>query len=109
MVGGAVDIDIKVEREGPVVGNELAKAPASFKAITLHAYPEPAIEASWRKYVLQEQYPTQYLAPEFFHEPFFEAKAPFAILVMRNDAVAAVVTGMHKRSWSDVETVEALN
>jgi hypothetical protein len=97
MVGGAVDI--RVEREGPVVGNELAKAPASFKAITLHGYPEPAIEASWRKYALKEQYPTQYLAPEFFLEPFFEAKAPFAILVMSNDAVAAVLTGTHEKTF----------
>jgi hypothetical protein len=70
-----------------------------YRAVTLHAYPATALERAWRKYTLREQYPTQYLAPEFFLEPFFADKKPFAILVTKHDEVVAVLTGLHEEKF----------
>jgi hypothetical protein len=97
--GQGDNVDQTVENEIPALGDNLAEAHSSFSAITLHAYPEPALEESWRRYILSEQYPTHYLAPEFFLEPFFADKNPFAILLMKGDDVVAVLTGIHEKTY----------
>jgi len=70
-----------------------------YRTITLHAYPATALERAWRKYTLRGQYPTQYLAPEFFLEPFFAHRKPFAILVTKGEEVVAVLTGLHEETF----------
>jgi len=90
-------VDQRVEI--PVFTDHSGRVQSSFKAITLHAYPEPALEASWRRYILSEQYPTHYLAPEFFLEPFFADRKPFAILAMKDGDVVAVLTGVHEKTY----------
>lgn len=61
----------------------------------LHSFPESALLEPWRRFLLEVDYATHYVAPEYFLEPFVKGKSPFAILVMRGSRVAAVVTGMH--------------
>ncbi len=75
------------------------EARSGYRAVTLHAYPEPALERAWRAYALKEQYPTHYIAPEFFLEPFFAHKNPFAILVLKGEEIVAVLTGMHEKEF----------
>ncbi|HEU5399945.1 MAG TPA: GNAT family N-acetyltransferase [Terriglobales bacterium] len=74
------------------------KAPMGVTTIALHAYPDPETESAWRRYLLNEPYASHYLAPDFFLEPLFESKRPFSILVKHDNAVAAVLTGIHEKT-----------
>lgn len=69
------------------------KAPIAF--IVLHGFPEPALELAWRELLSSVKVPSHYTAPEYFKEPYFEGKRPFAILAMEGSSVAGVVTGFH--------------
>jgi hypothetical protein len=62
----------------------------------VHSFPDAELERQWRSFLLAADYATHYVAPEFFHEPFFAHKKPFAILVTRGSAIVAVLTGMHE-------------
>jgi hypothetical protein len=66
------------------------------KTVTLHSFPDANTERAWRAFLLSADFPTHYVAPEFFHEPFFVGKRQFAILVIDEGTVAAVLTGMHE-------------
>ncbi len=62
----------------------------------LHRQPEATVEAQWRASLIDSDYPSHYTAPEFFLEPGFRDKRPFAILSMVNNEVTGVVTGCHE-------------
>lgn len=62
----------------------------------LHSFPNAELERQWRTFLLAADYPTHYVAPEFFLEPFVKQKRPFAILVTRGSAIVAVLTGVHE-------------
>lgn len=62
----------------------------------LHRQPEPTVEAQWRASLIDSDYPTHYTAPEFFLEPGFRDKKPFAILSIADNEVTGVVTGCHE-------------
>lgn len=66
------------------------------RTVTLHSFPDANLERAWRGFLQAADYPTHYVAPEFFHEPFFTGKKQFAILAIEDDAVVAVLTGMHE-------------
>jgi Acetyltransferase (GNAT) domain len=51
------------------------------------------IEGKWRACLADSDFPTHYTAPEFFLEPAFRGKSPFAILSLAGDDVMAVLTG----------------
>jgi hypothetical protein len=67
----------------------------SMRTVTLHSFPAPDLERAWKAFLSTADYPTHYVAPEFFREPFFTTKRQFAILAMDGDLVTGVLTGMH--------------
>jgi len=75
--------------------------------LVLDRFPDPAIEKALARVCLDEvRFPSHYCAPEFFLEPFWEGKHPFAILALEQDTVVGVLTGLHEneqnRIWSSV-------
>jgi hypothetical protein len=69
---------------------------APIHARVLHSFPDSDVEAAWRAFLPTADYATHYVAPEFFREPFFVHKRPFAILVFKAGRVVAVLSGIHE-------------
>ena len=67
------------------------------RAVTLHSFPDADLERAWRTFLLTADFPTHYVSPEYFHEPFFAGKRQFAILALKGSTVTGVITGMHDR------------
>jgi serine/alanine adding enzyme len=61
----------------------------------LHEHPCTDIEKKWRDCLSRAECPAHYDAPEFFLEPMFEDKRPFAILALDDGTVSGVLTGLH--------------
>jgi hypothetical protein len=65
----------------------------------LHAFPEGSIEAPWRDLLSRIEIPSHYDAPEYFLEPHWTGKKPFAILALEGlheeQRAVAVLTGIH--------------
>jgi hypothetical protein len=59
----------------------------------LHRQPGGLIEAHWRACLAGADFPTHYTAPEYFSEPGFRHKGPFAVLSLSGEEVTAVLTG----------------
>lgn len=68
--------------------------------LMLHRFPDPAIEQAWRACLEEVRFPSHYCAPEFFLEPFWDGKHPFAILALEQDTVVGVLTGLHENKQS---------
>lgn len=64
----------------------------------LHSLPVSSIDERWRKCLGNSDFPTHYTAPEFFLEPAFRDKRPFAILSVEDEEVTAVMTGTNDRA-----------
>jgi hypothetical protein len=62
----------------------------------LHEFPDVVDEHNWRTFLSRADWPSHYTAPEFFLEPFWSGKRPFAILAMRDSKIVAVLTGLHE-------------
>jgi Acetyltransferase (GNAT) domain len=62
----------------------------------LHEFPSPAVEAAWRECLNQADFAAHYVSPEYFREPFFRDKKPFAVLAWQDEKIAGVLTGMHE-------------
>jgi hypothetical protein len=56
--------------------------------------PSADIQTRWRDCLSQSDESSHYASPEFFLEPFFGDKSPFAILAMEGEAVQGVITGL---------------
>src|SRR5438046_7384858 len=65
----------------------------------LHCRPGGLIEARWRGCLADADFPTHYTAPEYFLEPGFRNKSPFAILSLSGEEVTAVLTGIHDGAY----------
>jgi hypothetical protein len=65
----------------------------------LHRLPGGAIESRWRACLAQSDFPTHYTAPEYFLEPGFRNKGPFAILSLSGEEVTAVLTGINDGAY----------
>jgi len=65
----------------------------NFKII--REFPPPDLEKAWRDYLTRVESPSHYDAPEFFLEPFWSEKKPFAVLALDSDRVAGTLTGLH--------------
>lgn len=63
--------------------------------VILHDYPSPPIEKLWRDFLDRLCSGAHYNAPEYFLEPYWTGKRPFAVLAINNGRVVAVVTGLH--------------
>ena len=59
----------------------------------LHSQPGGPIETLWRACLADADFPTHYTAPEYFLEPGFRDKGPFAVLSLSGEEVTAVLTG----------------
>ena len=61
----------------------------------LREFPPSDLENEWRDYLTRLECPSHYDAPEFFLEPLWEGRQPFAILALDQGKVAGVLTGLH--------------
>ena len=59
----------------------------------LRAFPPPEAERLWRDLLGRVTRPSHYTSPEFFREPYFDERAPFAVLAVVEGQARAVVTG----------------
>jgi CelD/BcsL family acetyltransferase involved in cellulose biosynthesis len=65
--------------------------------LILHAFPSPEHEAAWRDFLSRAEMPAHYDTPEFFLEPWWEGKRPFAILALHGGKVVGSLTGNHEK------------
>lgn len=70
------------------------KAETSF--LILHHPPDASVALKWRAFLGGSDYPTHYTAPEFFSEPSFRNRNPFAVLSLAEDKVTGVLTGINQ-------------
>jgi N-acetylglutamate synthase-like GNAT family acetyltransferase len=63
--------------------------------VILHDSPPSEIESLWREFLRGLDYPAHYDSPEYFREPYWEGKSPFAVLALDNGRIAGVLTGIH--------------
>jgi hypothetical protein len=61
----------------------------------LHKFPDVSMESAWRDLVGRIEIPSHYDAPEYFLEPHWTGKKPFAVLALEDDHAVAVLTGIH--------------
>src|SRR5580704_2841952 len=69
---------------------------AGTKFVILHDFPSREIERAWRDCLRRVEFPAHYHSPEFFREPYWTGKRPFAILAVDGDSVTGVLTGLHE-------------
>jgi hypothetical protein len=62
----------------------------------IHEFPSASDESAWRDCLSRCDWPTHYASPEFFAEPFWAGKRPFAVLAYEAGRVIAVLTGLHE-------------
>lgn len=63
----------------------------------VHQFPVAQVEVAWRDLLERLEFPSHYDSPEYFLEPFWGGKQPFAVLAVEGDQMAAVLTGVHER------------
>ena len=68
----------------------------------LHEFPAPQVEAVWRDLLVRLEWPSHYDSPEFFLEPFWTGKRPFAVLALDGERAVAVLTGIHESDGEQV-------
>jgi hypothetical protein len=61
----------------------------------LREFPPSDLEKAWREYLTRVEVPSHYDAPEFFLEPFWGNKKPFAVLALSDGKITGVLTGLH--------------
>src|SRR5439155_22279369 len=64
----------------------------------LHSFPSPDIEKAWRDCLSRVEFPAHYDTPEYFAEPYWTGRRPFAILAMDQGSVVGVLTGLHEQN-----------
>jgi hypothetical protein len=62
--------------------------------LVLRDFPEPQVESVWREFLGSSEIPSHYCAPEFFREPFWSGKRPFAVLALDQGRVVGAATGI---------------
>jgi hypothetical protein len=62
----------------------------------LHEYPDKELEHRWNDFLRRADFPAHYVAPEYFLEPFFRRKRPFAVLAWQDDEIVGALTGVHE-------------
>src|SRR5882757_10073838 len=60
----------------------------------LTEYPDEKTLAAWQEFLADAAYPTHYVTPGFFTDPFIRGGEKFAVLAMEGDAINAVLTGV---------------
>jgi hypothetical protein len=67
-------------------------------ALVLHDYPKQNVEKLWRDFLKRIDSPAHYDAPEYFLEPYWAGKRPFAVLALDRGRVIGVLTGLHGKN-----------
>jgi hypothetical protein len=62
----------------------------------LHGFPDAVLERAWRDCLSRVEFPSHYNTPEYFLEPYFTGRRPFAVLAFEDDAVSGALTGLHQ-------------
>jgi hypothetical protein len=70
--------------------------PSVFNFRILREYPNSLQECAWREFLSRSDWASHYTAPEYFLEPFWSGKRPFAVLVSNGDKIVALLTGCHQ-------------
>ena len=81
---------------GPV-GERITEAAQQGEGTTARVVtemPSGALATEWRAFLHRADYASHYATPEFFLEPQFRARGPFAVLVRQDGRVVAVATGV---------------
>ena len=94
-------MDILAERNS-VVGSTIARHLVTqtndeIGYAILHNFPQPDLEQAWRGGLARVDFPAHYDSPDFFREPYWFGKSPFAILALSQGAVVGGLTGLHER------------
>lgn len=71
-----------------------AEAPLNFRIV--REFPSPSEERAWREFLPRSDWPSHYTSPEFFLEPYWHGKKPFAVLAYDGGRIVAVLTGLHE-------------
>jgi hypothetical protein len=61
----------------------------------LHEFPAADLEKAWRDCLARVEFPSHYDTPEYFLEPYFTTRRPFAVLALDGEVVTGVLTGLH--------------
>ena len=72
----------------------IKKTDMNFKI--LHGFPDAVLERAWRDCLSRVEFPSHYNTPEYFLEPYFTDRRPFAVLAFEGDAVSGALTGLHQ-------------
>lgn len=64
--------------------------------VILHDFPPSELEGAWRAFLSRVEVPAHYNCPEFFREPAWTGKCPFAVLALHRGSVVGVLTGLHE-------------
>lgn len=70
--------------------------PAQSGFTILHSFPPADVLRDWHDGLRRVDFPSHYNAPEFFLEPYWTGKQPFAILALTQGAVTGILTGIHE-------------
>ena len=63
----------------------------------LHDYPaDKYVQDRWTEFLTRADFPAHYVSPEYFREPFFRDKRPFAVLAWQGERVVAALSGIHE-------------
>jgi hypothetical protein len=65
-------------------------------SVILHDFPAPDMEKLWRDCLCRTGCPAHYDSPEFFLEPYWAGKRPFAILALHRGVIVGVLTGLNE-------------
>jgi hypothetical protein len=84
-----------VELETRLDSREAAKK-TTMNFEILHEFPAADLERAWRDCLAHVEFPSHYNTPEYFLEPYFAGRRPFAILALEGNAVTGVLTGLHE-------------
>src|SRR5580693_6810530 len=66
-------------------------------SLVLHSFPPPQLEQKWQDFLRKPDFPSAYVTPSFFLEPFWDMKGPFAVLAFKETEIVGVLTGLHTR------------
>lgn len=64
------------------------------QSLVLTEYPDAATEKLWDAFLADASFPTHYVTPNFFVDPYIRGGVRFAVLCLNNDRVDAVLTGV---------------
>jgi hypothetical protein len=69
--------------------------------LVLHEFPPPDVQELWNAFLSRIDSPSHYDSPEYFLEPQWAGKRPFAILAFHEGEIVGVASGIHVDGSTD--------